>query len=265
MAEPMWPVTKERIDSALCRLTSGDGSMRVPADPTDADVLIADMQAERDALAEEVKRLREEKGREEQRCIAHAAYNPEGDCIYCDHEQEKERAEAAEEEVTRLKDMVTAFESEIGQEMPSDFKDWHENSPTEHSLVARLVLKMRRERAETAERENARLREYRERALADIQDLINERGEQAKRADAAEQANAALRERVEEVQAERNGIISRFRLKWPHIEITRGSVPLGEPRTKDPGPPTCLRCSIEDEVIGEPWHDGLGPTRGTAR
>lgn len=59
-------------------------------------------------------------------------------------------------------------------------------------------------------------------------------------------------------QSQRNGIISRLRLRWPHIQIAvRG-------RRCDPGPPGCLRCSIEDE-IGEPFHDGLGPPRGGAK
>jgi len=72
----------------------------------------------------------------------------------------------------------------------------------------------------------------------------------------------ALKLRVAELERERdgarderNGIISRLRLKWPHIEIgERG-------KRRDPGPPTCLRCAIED-MIGEPYHDGLGPPRG---
>lgn len=58
-------------------------------------------------------------------------------------------------------------------------------------------------------------------------------------------------------RAERNGLISRLRARWPHIEIAKNG------QRVDPGPPTCLRCRIEDE-IGSPWHDGLGPARGQA-
>jgi len=66
---------------------------------------------------------------------------------------------------------------------------------------------------------------------------------------------AELERERDAARAERNGIISRLRLKWPHIEIgERG-------KRRDPGPPTCLRCAIED-MIGEPYHDGLGPPRG---
>ena len=56
--------------------------------------------------------------------------------------------------------------------------------------------------------------------------------------------------------AERNGIISRLRLHFPHIKtVVFGDDP------RDPGPPTCMRCKMEDRVIGQPWHDGLGPSR----
>lgn len=71
-----------------------------------------------------------------------------------------------------------------------------------------------------------------------------------------ERAAAQATTSWERALAERNGLISRLRLHFPHIEtIVFG----GEPR--DPGPPTCLRCTLEDRVIGHPWHDLLGPAR----
>jgi hypothetical protein len=77
---------------------------------------------------------------------------------------------------------------------------------------------------------------------------------------ALDDKDAEWKARVETAMAERNGIISRLRSRWPHIEIPRGSVPLGQSRTYDPGPRVCLRCRIEDD-IGPPWHDGMGPAR----
>lgn len=74
------------------------------------------------------------------------------------------------------------------------------------------------------------------------------------------------KEDAEKAQAERNGIISRLRAHWPHIELptkvptARGARMSGRGLVADPGAPACLRCAIEDE-IGAPWHDGLGPVR----
>ena len=49
---------------------------------------------ERGNLKAEVERL---KAGQEQRCVTHAAFSaPDSDCVFCDHEAEKERAEAAE-------------------------------------------------------------------------------------------------------------------------------------------------------------------------
>ena len=46
------------------------------------------------ATMEENARLRET---QEQRCIAHAAFNaPDSECVFCDHQAEKERADQAE-------------------------------------------------------------------------------------------------------------------------------------------------------------------------
>jgi len=67
---------------------------------------------------------------------------------------------------------------------------------------------------------------------------------------------------AEDLAAQRNGIISRLRARWPHIEIPAPAHLQAEGvRRVDPGPGTCLRCAIED-AIGEPLHDGLGPPRG---
>jgi hypothetical protein len=45
---------------------------------------------------------------------------------------------------------------------------------------------------------------------------------------------------------------ARIRARWPHIEVpTKGSAGLlGRQVVIDPGSPTCLRCSIEDEIRG---------------
>lgn len=44
----------------------------------------------------------------------------------------------------------------------------------------------------------------------------------------------------------------RLRARWPHIQVpTRGSAGLlGHQVLVDPGSPTCLRCSIEEEIRG---------------
>lgn len=76
------------------------------------------------------------------------------------------------------------------------------------------------------------------------------------RADREAKAAAHATRCWEQAMAERNGLISRLRLHFPHIKTV---VFGGEPR--DPGPPTCMRCTMEDRVIGQPWHDGLGPSR----
>lgn len=81
-----------------------------------------------------------------------------------------------------------------------------------------------------------------------------------------------LRGERKKVEAERNGIISRLRARWPHIEIPTNGPTARTPSPRvargglvaDPGSPACLRCAIEDE-IGPPWHDGLGRPRGEAK
>lgn len=85
--------------------------------------------------------------------------------------------------------------------------------------------------------------------IAEIMSLGAERDRERK---AAEHATRSW----EWAMAERNGIISRLRLHFPHIKtVVFGDDP------RDPGPPTCMRCKMEDRVIGQPWHDGLGPSR----
>lgn len=63
-----------------------------------------------DSLERSIKALRDRlasaEARAEQRCIKHAAHNPEGDCIYCDHEGEKERADAAEARQTKVLELA---------------------------------------------------------------------------------------------------------------------------------------------------------------
>jgi hypothetical protein len=47
----------ERIDEALRRITLGMGPMRLPADPCDADIVLADAKSEITRLAARVKEL----------------------------------------------------------------------------------------------------------------------------------------------------------------------------------------------------------------
>ena len=42
---------------------------------------------------------------------------------------------------------------------------------------------------------------------------------------------------------------ARIRFRWPHIEIPHGQF-RSDSRVFHPGSPTCLRCSIEDEIQG---------------
>jgi hypothetical protein len=48
----------------------------------------------------------------EVRCISHAAFSPEGDCIYCDHEQEKERADTAEAKLRERDEEIEGLKAE---------------------------------------------------------------------------------------------------------------------------------------------------------
>lgn len=50
---------RERIDAAIKRITSGSAPMRVPADQTDPDLVLADAKIALDAQAAEIARLRE--------------------------------------------------------------------------------------------------------------------------------------------------------------------------------------------------------------
>lgn len=49
-----------------------------------------------------------------------------------------------------IADMLVAWETELSKVMPSDFKDWWNNSKTEWPLVARLVIESLREREKEA-------------------------------------------------------------------------------------------------------------------
>ena len=70
------------------------------------------------------------------------------------------------------------------------------------------------------------------------------------------EAEAKLREQKSEAQ--RIALLkcaaaeARIRARWPHIEvpINAGAGKLGRRTVADPGSPTCLRCSIEDEIRG---------------
>ena len=59
------------------------------------------------------------------------------------------------EAITR---QLAEWETEVGLEMPTDFKDWWQNSKNEHPLVARLVLENRRKELADAREEITRLR-----------------------------------------------------------------------------------------------------------
>lgn len=50
---------RERIDAAIRRITSGSAPMRVPADHTDPDLVLADAKIALNAQAAEIARLRE--------------------------------------------------------------------------------------------------------------------------------------------------------------------------------------------------------------
>lgn len=52
---------RERIDAAIKRITDGHGSMRVPADPNDPDLVLADCKAMLEHLKTLVADLREQK------------------------------------------------------------------------------------------------------------------------------------------------------------------------------------------------------------
>lgn len=62
---------------------------------------------------------------------------------------------------------------------------------------------------------------------------------------------------VDCLKADHSALIARLREKWPHIELVMklvnydGPVPRAErPAARDPGPPTCLRCVIEELIEG---------------
>lgn len=63
---------------------------------------------ERDDLRRQLEEARAER---EQRCIKHGAMNPDGDCVYCDHEIERDRAEAAEAALDRVRALVAKHAS----------------------------------------------------------------------------------------------------------------------------------------------------------
>ena len=67
-----------------------------------------------------------------------------------------------------LQRQLERWEAEVSREMPSDFKDWWQNSRLEHPLVARLVLESRRERADLADEDRAAL----EKQLAEAHAVI---------------------------------------------------------------------------------------------
>lgn len=50
---------RERIDAAIKRIKSGSAPMRIPADQTDPDLVLADAKIALDAQAAEIARLRE--------------------------------------------------------------------------------------------------------------------------------------------------------------------------------------------------------------
>ena len=67
------------------------------------NMAVADLKAEVARLQAENEEKDEQR---EQRCIAHAAYNPDGDCIYCDFELATEKIESLESEVARLREAL---------------------------------------------------------------------------------------------------------------------------------------------------------------
>ena len=86
-AEELERVVGERgadLDTAMREIESQKHCYRL------LEAFVGNLHARAEALAGEVERL---KGLAEVRCVAHAAFNPPGDCVYCDHEQEMERAE----------------------------------------------------------------------------------------------------------------------------------------------------------------------------
>jgi len=93
-----------------------------------------------------------------------------------------------------------------------------------------------------AEAEVARLRRERDAALVHgPEDMVR----------ALEEAQAEV-ERLRIALLLSAAAEARIRARWPHIEVpTKGSAGLlGRQVVIDPGSPTCLRCSIEDEIRG---------------
>lgn len=69
------------------------------------------------------------------------------------------------------------------------------------------------------------------------------------------QANAnhvfGLEQQLAEAKRKAADLVERLRARWPHIEVAWIPLLKDDKRTRvDPGPPTCLRCALE-EVIGE--------------
>lgn len=78
---------RERIDAAIKRITSGSAPMRVPADQTDPDLVLADAKIALDAQTAEIARLRSRIA--ELRVAVQGLLNCPS-CIYCDGYQDAE-------------------------------------------------------------------------------------------------------------------------------------------------------------------------------
>lgn len=97
--------------------------------------------AEVAALRAEIERLTQELAAEQEhrqdlladRCTAHGMANPEGDCVYCDHEQATDRAERAERERDEAR-------SALRKIADNDTSCWQSDPAKICAWVARAVL-----------------------------------------------------------------------------------------------------------------------------
>lgn len=67
---------------------------------------------------------------------------------------------------------ILKWQDELSKVMPQDFKDWHQNSPSERPLVARLVIENLRSREEMAWQQSEQLKSELNAAKNIIADLL---------------------------------------------------------------------------------------------
>lgn len=139
------PTTADAIDAVLAELErlreSGEHHLEIIGKMEAINAGLRERLVEVEADKQQAETAMQERGAELASLRAFhngltSSHKPE-DCVaYCDS----------------LRERLAAWEREVGAEMPADFKDWYQNSPDEHPLVTRLVLKGRREqRAEIRE------------------------------------------------------------------------------------------------------------------